>query len=418
MGVALITNSEPPVRCGWCVHVCGSLSFSVAVLQGYLQVERLSMNFLRAATRRYSVMSASMISSECSPFTNAVVSSMRKLYPEALADKSFDNTGLLLEAPFDKSRIQKNSVLLTIDLTTAVADEAIKNRNSIIVAYHPIIFRGLKSLTFADTQQRSLLRLAQHGISVYSPHTAVDTVPGGMADWLCDVVTGNFNPAQTPNTTLKSCTSSMYSAPTYPDSPIPTVQAQTSGPAHTRSTIHPSPPASIPEGFESAGAGRLVTFAENQPLTTLIDNIARGIGLPGGIPIAVPQGKSVDDISIRTVGMCPGSGSGVLLKGDGELPDLLLTGEMSHHEALAATERGSVVISLSHTNSERGYLRSVMQPKLLDEVTKQWEQSVSLEAGNDEIGVIRTLAKDQGAVEVSVSDADRDPYGIMIWRGN
>lgn len=108
----------------------------------------------------------------------------------------------------------------------------------------------------------------------------------------------------------------------------------------------------------------------------------------------------------------------MLLKGDGELPDLLLTGEMSHHEALAATERGSVVISLSHTNSERGYLRSVMQPKLLDEVTKQWEQSVSLEAGNDEIGVIRTLAKDQGAVEVSVSDADRDPYGIMIWRGN
>ncbi|KAJ6162983.1 hypothetical protein N7497_002962 [Penicillium chrysogenum] len=175
MGVALITNSEPPVRCGWCVHVCGSLSFSVAVLQGYLQVERLSMNFLRAATRRYSVMSASMISSECSPFTNAVVSSMRKLYPEALADKSFDNTGLLLEAPFDKSRIQKNSVLLTIDLTTAVADEAIKNRNSIIVAYHPIIFRGLKSLTFADTQQRSLLRLAQHGISVYSPPTQQST---------------------------------------------------------------------------------------------------------------------------------------------------------------------------------------------------------------------------------------------------
>ncbi|KZN85884.1 Protein NIF3-like protein [Penicillium chrysogenum] len=376
------------------------------------------MNFLRAATRRYSVMSASMISSECSPFTNAVVSSMRKLYPEALADKSFDNTGLLLEAPFDKSRIQKNSALLTIDLTTAVADEAIKNRNSIVVAYHPIIFRGLKSLTFADTQQRSLLRLAQHGISVYSPHTAVDTVPGGMADWLCDVVTGNFNPAQTPNTTLKSCTSSMYSAPTYPDSPIPTVQAQTTGPAHTRSTIHPSPPASIPEGFESAGAGRLVTFAENQPLTTLIDNIARGIGLPGGIPIAVPQGKSVDDISIRTVGMCPGSGSGVLLKGDGELPDLLLTGEMSHHEALAATERGSVVISLSHTNSERGYLRSVMQPKLLDEVTRVWGQSASLEAGNDEIGVIRNLAKEQGAVEVSVSEADRDPYGIMIWRGN
>ncbi|KAJ5505650.1 NGG1p interacting factor 3, NIF3 [Penicillium expansum] len=378
-------------------------------------------------------MSTPLKFSECSPFTNVVVSSMRKLYPEALADKSFDNTGLLLEAPFDKTRIQNNSVLLTIDLTTAVADEAIKNRNSVVVAYHPIIFRGLKSLTFADSQQRSLLRLAQHGISVYSPHTAVDTVPDGMADWLCDVVTGNFKPVQKPaKATIEPCASSMYSAPTYPEAPIPTVQAQPSsqGPAHTRTTIHPSPPASIPEGFESAGAGRLVTFTEKQSLTTLIDNIASGIGLPGGIPIAIPQGQSVDDISIRTVGMCPGSGSGVLLKGDGELPDLLLTGEMSHHEALAATERGSVVISLSHTNSERGYLRSVMQPKLLAEVKQQWDEAFQDSAKTiDDLkkfdGVpsaavfqVRDLYKDQGDVEVSVSETDRDPYGIMIWRGN
>ncbi|KAJ5972105.1 NGG1p interacting factor 3 NIF3 [Penicillium vulpinum] len=378
-------------------------------------------------------MSFNMKSSECSPFTNAVVSSMRKLYPEALADKSFDNTGLLLEAPFDKSRVQNNSVLLTIDLTTAVADEAIQNRNSVIVAYHPIIFRGLKSLTFADSQQRSLLRLAQHGISVYSPHTAVDTVPGGMADWLCDVVTGNFKPVQQPtNATVEPCSSTMYSAPTYPEAPIPAVQAPIPSqvPQHTRSTIHPSPSASIPEGFESAGSGRMVTFAEEQPLTILIDNIARGIGLPGGIPIAIPQGHSVDDIFIRTVGMCPGSGSGVLLRGDGELPDLLLTGEMSHHEALAATERGSVVISLSHTNSERGYLRSVMQPKLFAEVTNQWnlawieaERTISYrerfsEAQLAAASQIRGLCNTQGDVEVSVSQTDRDPYGIMVWRGN
>ncbi|KAJ5544813.1 NGG1p interacting factor 3 NIF3 [Penicillium sp. DV-2018c] len=379
----------------------------------------------------------SLKQSECSPFTNVVVSSMRKLFPEALADKSFDNTGLLLEAPFDKSRTNKNSVLLTIDLTTAVANEAIANRNSIIIAYHPIIFRGLKSLTLADTQQRSLLHLAQHGISVYSPHTAVDTVPNGMADWLCDVVTGSSFTATKPNSspTIASCTSKMYSAPTFPVSPIPPTtatanitQPQPQIPQHTRSTIHPSPPSSIPEGFESAGAGRLVSFSDPQPLTSLIDNIASGIGLPGGIPIAIPQGASVDNISIRTVGMCPGSGSGVLMKGT-RLPDLLLTGEMSHHEALAATEQGSVVISLSHTNSERGYLRSVMRPLLLGEVRKEWERA--LKESGEAIGVLdgsggkpgksveelEELAK-MGEVEVSVSEVDRDPYGIMVWRGD
>jgi putative NIF3 family GTP cyclohydrolase 1 type 2 len=249
-----------------------------------------------------------------------------------------------------------------------------------------------------------------------------------MADWLCDVVTGNFQSTQLSQATTEKCGSSMYTAPTYPGSSIPAVSSRPQGPAHTRSTIHPSPAASIPEGFESAGAGRLVTFEERQTLTSLVDNIACGIGMPGGIPIAIPQNRSVDTINIRTVGMCPGSGSGVLMKG-GDLPDLLLTGEMSHHEALAATERGSVVISLSHTNSERGYLRSVMQPKLLAELTACWEsvkqQAVQEKEDLQKFGgevnlwpiMISEVCK-KGKVEVSVSEEDRDPYGIMIWRGN
>ncbi|KAJ5136132.1 hypothetical protein N7448_004686 [Penicillium atrosanguineum] len=364
------------------------------------------MNYLRTTVRRFSAMATT---TSCSPFTRAVVSSMRKLYPEALADKSFDNTGLLLEAPLDPSRRQKNSVLLAIDLTTAVADEAIKRRDSAIVAYHPIIFRGLKSITLEDTQQRSLLRLAQHGISVYSPHTAVDTVPGGMADWLCDVVTGVYGenkPSQ-----IASCASSNYSAPTYPRPEFAASATQTSIP-HARTTIHPSPSTSIPEGFEDAGAGRLVTFNSAQPLTKLIDFIGQGVGLPGGIPIAIPQSKAVDDIHIRTVGMCPGSGSGVLMRG--ELPDLLFTGEMSHHEALAATERGSVVISLAHSNSERGYLHAVMRNKLLQDLSQRWhaERETALQGALEEDSEVYRDAE----VSVSVSEADRDPYGIMVRR--
>ncbi|KAI9840896.1 MAG: hypothetical protein M1837_001223 [Sclerophora amabilis] len=132
-----------------------------------------------------------------SPFTQTVVKSMRKLYPEALADKSFDNTGLLLEAPTREDKSQNNSVLLAIDLTREVAEEAIQRRDSVIVAYHPIIFRPLKSLSLADSQQRSLLKLAQEGISVYCPHTAVDAAPGGVNDWLADIITGKFTEAKT-----------------------------------------------------------------------------------------------------------------------------------------------------------------------------------------------------------------------------
>ncbi|KAE8374673.1 putative NGG1 interacting factor Nif3 [Aspergillus bertholletiae] len=369
---------------------------------------------LCSSVRLYSTMSASLAPTS-SPFTKAVVSSMRKLYPESLADKSWDNTGLLLEAPFNPSQRQKNSVLLAIDLTKAVADEAISRKASAIVAYHPIIFRGLKSLTFTDPQQQSLLRLAQEGISVYSPHTAVDATPGGMADWLCDIVTGSITPTTTPiNTPVQSHSSSKsYSAPSYP-TPHAVVPADSSSILpHARSTIHPSPPP-LPEDMESAGMGRLVTFDSAQPLTALVDRIAQGVGLPGGIPIAIPQGVSVDEISIRTVGVCPGSGSSVLMKG-ANVPDLLFTGEMSHHEALAAIERGKVVVALAHSNTERGYLRAVMRGKLEETLKGEWEvqRAEALKAlGSGEEGLVEIL-KD-GSCEVHVSETDRDPYGIMV----
>lgn len=112
---------------------------------------------------------------------------------------------VLLESPYRKGHL-RNSVLLTVDLTKGVADEAIRRKDSVIIAYResafhllhthlltpadPIIFRGLKSLTLANSQQNSLLRLAQEGISVYSPHTAVDAAPGGLNDWLAAVVSG------------------------------------------------------------------------------------------------------------------------------------------------------------------------------------------------------------------------------------
>ena len=78
-----------------------------------------------------------MATSTTSPFTLAAVNAMRRLYPESMADKSFDNTGLLLESPINERRPSKlrNSVLLTIDLTAAVATEAIQREVSLVVAY-------------------------------------------------------------------------------------------------------------------------------------------------------------------------------------------------------------------------------------------------------------------------------------------
>ncbi|KAI4233612.1 MAG: hypothetical protein LQ349_004310 [Xanthoria aureola] len=386
-----------------------------------------------------------------SPFTRAVVSSMRRLYPEALADQSFDNTGLLLEAPFDPIRRQMNSVLLTIDLTKAVADEAIERKDCVVVAYHPIIFRGFKSLTLSDCQQQSILRLALEGISVYSPHTAVDAAPGGLADWLADIVTGhlpNPEPAthtaqpekDTPETIEEEeeeggveaeadpsteqpaeakkkpqrprmSLQRTYSKPTYPSHrPVDTSKTDLdpSSVDHTRSVI--SPVTGV-QGFEGAGFGRLVTFNESQPLTHLVERIAHGVGSPKGFPLAIPQGKQVEDIQIRTVGVSAGSGHSVL---KGVEADLLFTGELSHHEALAATEKGQCVITLFHSNSERGYLSSVLKEKLTEVLKEEWERVRNEVAEAQELTPEWEDAVKDEDVLVECSERDRDPFGVVI----
>lgn len=230
---------------------------------------------------------------------------------------------------------------------------------------------------------------------MYSPHTAVDAVPGGMADWLCDIVSGKFDSSFQPTTTEKTgkTEGGAYSDVIYPQ---PGVKITTpSMDTHTREPVHPSP-APVPTGFEGAGAGRTLTFATPQPLATIVERIGAATGSPGSISVAIPQDKSISSINIRTVGVCPGSGGGVLMKG-GQLPDLLFTGELSHHEALAAIERGSSVVTLFHSNSERGYLWDVMRQKLEDGIVQ-------------ELGAAAT--EKEGLV--AVSKADRDPFGVVV----
>jgi len=112
--------------------------------------------------------------------------------------------------------------------------------------------------------------------------------------------------------------------------------------------------------------GRIVRFSEPVNLTQIIDRIGLGLGNPKGFPIAVPQGKQAGDMMISSVGICAGSGGHLFseMEKNGEEVDLLFTGELSHHEALAAIEKGKCVICLFHSNTERGFLHSVLKPQL------------------------------------------------------
>lgn len=247
----------------------------------------------------------------------------------------------------------------------------------------PIIFSGLKSLTLANSQQASLLRLASAGVTVYSPHSAADAVPGGLNDWLADVLLGN-RLVQTKRDLVAYARSA----------------------SEQREWIRPLPEERLPEsllrspnGALGAGYGRIVRLGE--PGVSLADLMrrlgqrvrdsilvgsevvrpwVRSIGtdvllaLPPHLqaatdppvyePNTVPFAKLYDSVKIRSFAVCVGSGWDVLREARGV--DLLVTGEMSHHAALAATERGQIVLATLHSNSERGFISDRMAPILMN----------------------------------------------------
>lgn len=100
---------------------------------------------------------------------------LEELAPLSWAEE-FDNVGLLVGDP--QSRV--SGVLVSLDTLENVVEEAIAKNANMIVSFHPIIFKGLKQLTPTDYVSKVVLKCVQHGISIYSMHTALDNASLGV----------------------------------------------------------------------------------------------------------------------------------------------------------------------------------------------------------------------------------------------
>ncbi len=99
---------------------------------------------------------------------------------EALApipyQESYDNAGLQTGSPDDSVK----GVLVTLDCTEEVLEEAISKNCNFIVAHHPVIFKGLKQLTGRTHVERTIIKAIQHNIAIYACHTNLDNVHQGV----------------------------------------------------------------------------------------------------------------------------------------------------------------------------------------------------------------------------------------------
>lgn len=104
---------------------------------------------------------------------------MRELAPENMCE-AWDNVGLLV----GKEDTPVHRVLIALDFTEAVLQEAIENSAEMVITHHPIIFYGLKALR-ADLESSSLVfKAIQAGVTVYSAHTNLDAAHPGVNDAL------------------------------------------------------------------------------------------------------------------------------------------------------------------------------------------------------------------------------------------
>ncbi|KAG5854720.1 NIF3-like protein 1 isoform X1 [Anguilla anguilla] len=351
-------------------------------------------------------------SHSCKPMDlSEVLEVLENLAPLPLAEP-WDNVGLLVEP----SKVHPvKTVLLTNDLTVPVMDEAEAMNCDLIVSYHPPLFRPIKRLVQRDWKQQLAIRAVKAGIAIYSPHTALDCVRGGVNDWLIGGVgSGSVSvlsqaASSTPlthkleftvrnheelkmilaelmdttgkleYTTTRSDGDGYNVSLICPDSILTAAVQTLSQHATSKESLSILQLTKLP--LPGCGQGRRSILDEPISIATAVQRIKSHLGL-SHVRLALGAQHTLES-AVNTVAVCAGSGGSVL---NAVKADLYITGEMSHHEVLDAVAAGTSVILSDHSNSERGFL-SVLKERL----------SVRL----------------SDSISIKLSQRDRDPLEIL-----
>jgi len=103
-------------------------------------------------------------------------------YLESLAplssQESYDNSGLIVGDP----NVEVRNVLISLDCIEKTVDEAIQKKCELIIAHHPIVFKGLKKLNGKNYVERTVLKAIKHDIAIYAIHTNLDNYRFGVND--------------------------------------------------------------------------------------------------------------------------------------------------------------------------------------------------------------------------------------------
>lgn len=219
--------------------------------------------------------------------TGDVLRIVDRVVPAALAE-DWDNPGLQVGCLGRKAK----GVIVSLDPDMAMLDRALEIGANIAVTHHPLFFNPIKRIDLDAPLGKVLERAVRDQVTIYSAHTNLDTIAGGVNDTLADRI----------------------------------------GPLDNKRSF--------------AVMGRIGEVTSKETLKSIADSVKSGFSLKD-IVIVGDMARS-----IRTIAVCGGSGGSLVREAAENGADLLITGDVKYHAAKDAEALGLAVMDIGHFASE------------------------------------------------------------------
>lgn len=220
-------------------------------------------------------------------------------YPKKYA-MDWDNVGLLVGS--GEKEVQK--IYIALDATDEVVDEAIREGADMIITHHPLIFRGLKQITDENFIARRVMKMIRHDISYYAMHTNYDVM--GMAQLAGEIME------------LKEAVT-----------------------------------LDVTDGESQEGIGRVADLEKEMSLEECCHFVKERFHLPNVKVFGDPK------MRIRRLAISPGSGKSMASAALKMGADVLVTGDIDHHEGIDAVAQGLAIIDAGHYGIEHIFVEDM-----------------------------------------------------------
>ena len=329
---------------------------------------------------------------------NDIVSSIEEMAPVSYQE-SYDNAGLLVGS-YDT---EVSGVLICLDVVESVVEEAINKGANLIIAHHPIVFKGLKRFNGNNYVERTVILAIQNNIAIYAAHTNLDSVKGGVSDRICDLIglqnkrilsplAGDLNKLVTfvPTEYAQKVKDALFNAGAGCIGNYDSCSFSSEGKGSFRANEHADPfvgeigkvhhenETRIETVFQKHLKGKILSaLLKNHPYEEVAFDVYQlenvnlnvGLGMIGELKKeedALQFLKRIKKIfgsacikhtdlikdKIKTVAVCGGSGSSLLRKAIAQKADVYVSGDFKYHEFFDAEEK-IIIADIGHYESEQ-----------------------------------------------------------------